>query len=427
MKCSKCGFDNPTTVNYCLFCGHRLDEKIMCPKCHNMIENDAESCDKCGFKLPKEKVVKPISEKAVNKHKRLDKVFSRILAITAIVIAAFLVHFAFVDYLSFTDLTNNSLLTESNVFYYIFKQWSDFESSSLSTKTRMIALAIITVLNAISTVLIGTLTIKRAVCAIRTGSKNYMFPLAAMLGFSLFTSVVVMNFYYSNEFNYVTQIDFEMNGQLSLLYFCGLLYFVFAMILKIIFDYDPKYKTQMTTRILLTSLFVILFAINVWHQNCYIQKYTDDVQSNYGCFYTLTETIGRFISLKYPKDMIPLVMSETIASAILLVEFIFVPSFMSYLIGTFFSTQTFRKRLIVPVMFLSIFLMLLGCFATISGIISIITYENVSEIVGESCNLGIGFILSGIGCVMAAVLGIASMMLMKIYYKRARLISQRIK
>ncbi|MCK5205343.1 MAG: zinc ribbon domain-containing protein, partial [Desulfobacterales bacterium] len=54
MKCPKCEFENPETMQFCGKCGAKLEN--ICPQCHSSNPSDFRFCGKCGHDLtqPKE-------------------------------------------------------------------------------------------------------------------------------------------------------------------------------------------------------------------------------------------------------------------------------------------------------------------------------------------------------------------------------------
>mgnify|MGYP002066870660 CR=1 FL=1 len=49
MLCPKCQFENPEDSNFCLECGHKLEQK--CSQCKKALPIGAKFCNGCGHKL----------------------------------------------------------------------------------------------------------------------------------------------------------------------------------------------------------------------------------------------------------------------------------------------------------------------------------------------------------------------------------------
>jgi ribosomal protein L40E len=62
MKCPKCQFENPETIQFCGKCGAKLEN--ICPQCNSSNPSDFKFCGKCGHDLtqPKEALAVDYSE-----------------------------------------------------------------------------------------------------------------------------------------------------------------------------------------------------------------------------------------------------------------------------------------------------------------------------------------------------------------------------
>lgn len=83
MKCKKCEFENVESAKYCINCGERLDDNIICPKCAHTVSNEAKYCPTCGYKIPHKNAEKKSSFKDTISY--LDGVFNKVFLICVII------------------------------------------------------------------------------------------------------------------------------------------------------------------------------------------------------------------------------------------------------------------------------------------------------------------------------------------------------
>lgn len=62
MFCNVCGKPNRDGAKFCRFCGNKLEEDIVCPRCGSAMDEDDLFCEKCGYKKGEEKVEKPVEK-----------------------------------------------------------------------------------------------------------------------------------------------------------------------------------------------------------------------------------------------------------------------------------------------------------------------------------------------------------------------------
>lgn len=117
MKCSKCGFENIDSANYCINCGSRMDNKIFCPNCGQAIDKNVEKCPNCKRIIPHKSNT---NEPGI---KRASKVFNLIFNIVIIILLCSSLMFVWGSYLtSYGDNPKIGVYAHS----YLFTNWKSF-------------------------------------------------------------------------------------------------------------------------------------------------------------------------------------------------------------------------------------------------------------------------------------------------------------
>ena len=86
MHCKHCGFENREGASFCIYCGARFDETIICPNCGDAISADSKECPSCKAKIPYDSL-KPLTvkeEKHLSRKERGSRAFERLFNILSI-------------------------------------------------------------------------------------------------------------------------------------------------------------------------------------------------------------------------------------------------------------------------------------------------------------------------------------------------------
>lgn len=170
MKCFKCGFDNVDNAKYCINCGSRLDGMIICPKCGEVLPNNANVCSKCGRKIPHNEKSNENNAK-IERKEQLTRIFARIL--NAFLIVAFALGLLAV-WSKYVNSSNTSYTGGYYAHYYLFLSWGEMKKVIQSSSDAFIKVGVIyqTILNFIIVLLNVVITYVFGIMGIIKSAKN---------------------------------------------------------------------------------------------------------------------------------------------------------------------------------------------------------------------------------------------------------------
>lgn len=65
MFCTICGKENREGAKFCRYCGNKLEEEIICPRCGSAMDAEDVFCERCGYKKGDQLEIKPIVEEKI--------------------------------------------------------------------------------------------------------------------------------------------------------------------------------------------------------------------------------------------------------------------------------------------------------------------------------------------------------------------------
>lgn len=305
MKCKKCGFENVESAKYCINCGERLDDNIVCPKCAHTVSNEAKFCPTCGYKIPHKNVEKKSSFKDTMSY--LDGVFNKVFLICVIVALSLSLICSLGNYVNksfISSMPYDSFYGLS--FYYLIFNWINFANiissidmnnyGSFIMNLMSSSIPFILVLaNIVITFIFGIKGIISCCNSIKTNNKNnpYKFLFIVFLC-NLFTVCSLLGMTY-RFVNYPTEHSFSISKLQTLNLTINFILIVLMLGFEIVKSFDKNKISLFIEKIL--SLLSFIFVVDIINSLSSFSFILTDLSSSSFSSYTLYNYFLSYFSI----------------------------------------------------------------------------------------------------------------------------------
>lgn len=421
-KCPECGFSNLDEAVYCLYCGHRLDGLLKCPRCFTMVDPRLGRCPKCGARIVGERTPKEPEawERQRKEAEPSYQVGFTVYGLICLIASLFLVWGSY--------LWDGQLPLNPNSFgradYFLFGQWKEALSLYKSGNVCALVTAVFSFLLAFGA-LAGTCTFsimgivrsvrelrKKRDCRFRTSGH------LAIVFMIIISTSTLLRMLYEGDTGAPPDVRPGWTCWAALVLFAPLFLFYAAHV--IVVSYRRSEKPLLASRIV-GSLGLYLLPLFILLSGRFVYLIEG---GRYGGMSALALFVERYEFLAGPKDLIGALVIQGMTLAFDLAVVLIASSLFVYLVVGFYGergrTLYFKLSLNVigAVLFVTAFLRLVLQLVIIIILPGLSGFEGTPVMMGSSAPLGAFLAL------LVSISALVSFLLAERFARRKRVLAK---